>query len=163
LTIQSQQFEGFEKIQICVPATWLIKTAQEIGKDFSSLNHEYTSDTIKHSMGGHSDPKTHGSAALILEDFQRIACIVQEPNFAIIGAVRRVMLINAYAKINDGMTYMYFEEILQSRKNNALRGLTLYKISKPVTLIRFINTVTMNGKTDMSKAKVIAAGGNPDG
>ena len=161
--MQSQQFEGFDKIPVCTPTSWLIKTAQEIGKDFISLTHEYTSDTIKHSMGGHSDLKTHGSATLVLEDFQRISCIVQNPNFAIIGAVRRAMLINAYAKINDGMTYMYFEEILQSRKNNALRGLTLYKISKPVTLIRFINIVTMNNKTDISKARVIAAGGNPDG
>jgi hypothetical protein len=43
---------------------------------------------------------------------------------AIVGAKRKGRLINVYVKAENGMTYLYFEEILQGRKNKALRGCT---------------------------------------
>lgn len=63
----------------------------------------------------------------------------------------------------NGATFLYFEEVLQGRKNKALRGKTLYRVNKPLTLAGFIKIVTMNKKTDISGAKKIAARGHPGG
>jgi hypothetical protein len=37
-------------------------------------------------------------------------------------------------KIDAGITYFYFEQIFDSRKNKALRGSTLYKVTRPAIL-----------------------------
>jgi hypothetical protein len=52
---------------------------------------------------------------------------VKAPDCAVIGAIRKETLINAYAKIDNGITYLYFEEVLFSRRNKSLRGKTFYK------------------------------------
>ena len=153
----------FERTPIARPPVWLIEGAAEIGLDFTSLTHETTNELVMHSMKRHGDPRIHGAAAIVEADFKRIPAIIQAPDMAIIGATRKNARFNAYAKKVDGATFLYFEEVLQSRNNNVLRGKTLYKINKPLTLDEFIKKVTMNDKTDISKAKVIAAGGNPGG
>jgi hypothetical protein len=73
----------------------------------------------------------------------------------LIGAKRKGRLINAYAKTKNGATYLYFEEILRSRKNKAFRGKTFYKVAKQLELEAFIKIVTMNNKTDITGAKKI--------
>jgi hypothetical protein len=78
---------------------------------------------------------------------------------AIIGAKRKGRLINAYAKVESGVTYLYFEEILQGRKNRALRGCTFYKVTRPLTADDVLKNVTRNDKTDISKAKIYNPGG----
>jgi hypothetical protein len=159
----------FEKSVIGKPEPWLIEAAAEIGLDFTSLTHETTNELVLHSMKRHGDPKTHGAATIVETDFERIPTIIQAPDMAIIGATRKDARFNAYAKREAGATFLYFEEVLQSRNNQALRGKTLYKVNKPLDREAFIKTVTMNGKTDISKAaetpfpKVIAVGGNPGG
>ena len=71
------------------------------------------------------------------------------------GAIRKKTLINAYAKIEKYITYMYFEDVLNSRKNKSLRGKTLYKITRPLLFHEFISNVSRNKKTDISKAAII--------
>ena len=74
------------------------------------------------------------------------------------------MLSNAYAKRIDGKTYLYFDEVLDSTHNRALRSRTFYKISKELNMDGFVKIVTMNEKSDVSRAKKnIAAGGRPGG
>ncbi|GHV89161.1 hypothetical protein AGMMS50267_15210 [Spirochaetia bacterium] len=153
----------FDKTIIGKPEQWLIEAAADIGLDFSKLIHEMTNELISHSMKRHGDPKTHGTAAIVMTDFKRIPGIIKEPDYAIIGGIRKDTLLNAYAKSCDGATFLYFEEVLQGRKNKALRGKTLYRVNKPLTLAGFIKIVTMNKKTDISGAKKIATGGHPGG
>jgi hypothetical protein len=73
---------------------------------------------------------------------------------AIIGAKRKGKLINAYTKTENGVTYLYFEEILQGRKNKALRGCAFYKVTRPLTVDDVLKNVTRNDKTDISEAKI---------
>ena len=80
----------------------------------------------------------------------------------IIGADRKGTLINVYAKTDVGITYLYFEEVLKSRKNRVLRGKMFYKVNKSLTFDELVKIVTLNKKTDISRAKK-AAGGHPGG
>jgi hypothetical protein len=100
--------------------------------------------------------------AITEKDFAKIPDVLKSPSLAIIGAKRADILVNAYAKMDSGFTYIYFEEVLNSNRNKSLRSLTFYKIIKPLDMENFERIVTTNEKTDISKAKkIIAAGGNP--
>jgi hypothetical protein len=88
-------------------------------------------------------------------DFDRIPGIVKAPDMAIIGAIRGEAVFNAYVKREDGATYLYYEEVLNSNRNKALRGRTFYKIIKPLDMTGFEKIVTMNEKSDLARAKKI--------
>ena len=152
------------------PEKWLIEAATDIGLDYSRLTHETTNDLIDHSIKRHGDRRFHGSATITLADFERIPDIIKAPDYAAIGTIRKKTLINAYAKIDNGITYLYFDVVLTGRKNKALRGKTLYKITRALSFEEVLKKVTRNGKTDISKAKVLnfknnvqTAGGHPGG
>ena len=160
----------FTKKEISKPEKWLIETATLIGLDFSDFTHETTNEFYDHSMKRHGDYKTHGAATIINADFERILEIVKSPDYAIVGAIRKESLINVYAKIYDEITYFYFEEILTSRRNKGLRGKTLYKVTRPLSFDEVLKNISRNGKTDISKAKILnlhknvqTAGGYPGG
>jgi hypothetical protein len=150
----------FEIILLGKPESWLIDAAASIGLDFAGLTHELTDHFKNHVK------KRHGKGALaILDmDFDRIPGIVKAPDMAIIGVIREGAAINAYTKREAGATYLYFDEVLDSNRNKALRGRTFYKIAKPLDMDNFEKIVIMNGISDLSGAKkVIAAGGHPGG
>ena len=147
---------SFEVETIGKPEKWLIEAAASIGLDYSGLSHEITNEFEKHSMKRHGDPGIHGTAALTGADFDCIPGILKAPDHAIIGAIRKEALINAYAKIESNMTYLYFEEVLRSRRNKALRGKTLYKITRPLSLKEVLRNVSGNGKTDISAARILS-------
>jgi len=48
---------------------------------------------------------------------------------------------------------LYFEEVLAGRKNRALRRKTLFKMKGDIDEKKLASIVTLNGKTDISKAK----------
>jgi len=150
----------FNKTVIGEPAQWLIETAADAGLDYSGLFHETTNELTGHSMKRHGDRNVHGAATITGTDFSSIPEIVKAPDYAVIGAIRKKTLINAYAKIYINITYLYFEDVLKSRKNKALRGKTLYKVTRPLSLKEFLNNVSRNGKTDMSKAAVFIGAAN---
>jgi len=161
---------SFEQTLIGKPEQWLIETGAIIQIDFSKLVHEITNEFINHSIKRHGDPKIHGGATITTEDFDRIADIVKTPDFAIIGAMRKKTLMNAYAKIDNGITFLYFEEVLISRRNKALRGKTFYKVTRQLSLDEVLEKVSRTGKTDISKAVIFhsqinvqPAGGHPGG
>ena len=156
----------FSKTTIGKPEQWLIEAAANIGLDYSKLSHETTNELIDHSIKRHGDRNIHGGATITDSDFLRIPEIVKMPHYAIIGAIRKETLINAYARIHRNITYLYFEEILTGRRNKALRGKTLYKITRPLSFDEFLKNVSRNGKTDISKASILnvqTAGGHPGG
>ena len=142
------------KTVIGKPAEWLIEAAASIGLDYSMLTHETTNELIKHSIKRHGDQNIHGAATIRLMDFDYIPDIVKAPDYAIVGALRKETLINAYAKIVNGITFLYFEDVLKSRKNKSLRGKTLYKVTRPLSFNEFLNNVSRNKKTDTSKATI---------
>jgi hypothetical protein len=71
--------------------------------------------------------------------------------------------INAYAKRDERATYLFFEEVLNSKRNKVLRGRTFYKIIKPLDMENFEKIITMNGITDLTGVIKIATGGHPGG
>ena len=148
----------FSKTEIGKPAKWLIDAAADIGLDFAGFPHEVTNFFYNHVI------KRHGKGALAIteKDFDRIPVIVKAPDMAIVGAIRKGILFNAYAKRFDKETFLYFDDVLNSTHNRALRSRTFYKITKNLDMENFIKIVTMNEKSDISRGKkVIAAGGYP--
>jgi hypothetical protein len=146
------------------PEPWLIEAAVSIGLDFSGLSHETTNHFKTHVMKRHGNPATNGAATITDVDFLRIPAIIKTPDTAIIGAIRRGRLYVIYTKMDAGMTWFYFEQILNSNKNKALRSGTFYKVTRELSLDDILKIVTMNNKTDISKAKIVqTAGGHPGG
>jgi hypothetical protein len=74
---------------------------------------------------------------------------------AIIGAIRWSIPCNIHIKIDMGNTYLYFEDILNSNRNKCLRGRTLYKVTRHLSLDEILKNVVRNEKTDISKAKIV--------
>ena len=149
----------FKRTTIGKPEQWLIEAAASIGLDYSQLTHEITNHFQSHVIKRHGQ----GILAITEKDYEKIPDIVKSPDMAVIGAVREGTLINAYAKRETGATYLYFEEVLDSNRNKALRGRTFFKIIKKIDMKNFERIITMNKITDLSKAKKIAAGGYPGG
>jgi hypothetical protein len=141
-----------ETTKIGKPEPWLLETAASIGLDYSRLTHEITNHFKNHVINRHGDPAKHGTATITDADFANIPAIVQDPDTAIIGAVRFGNLCNVYVRIENGITWLYFDEVLDSKRNKALRSTTLYKITRGLTIDEVLNNVTHNDKTDVSKA-----------
>ena len=150
----------FHKTTIGKPRKWLIEAAADIGLDYSELTHEVTNHFKTHVE------KRHGKGALAIteKDFEKIPEIIRKPDLAIIGIKRKGGIRNVYVKRESGLTYLYYDEMLNSNHNKALRGCTLFKIVKSLNMENLERIVIMNEKTDLSKTKkIIAAGGHPGG
>ncbi|GHV74520.1 hypothetical protein AGMMS49940_18220 [Spirochaetia bacterium] len=145
----------FDKTIIGKPEPWLIEAAAAIGLDFAGLTHETTDHFRNHVINRHGDPAKHGTATVTNLDFDRIPAIVKSPDMAIIGAVRWGNLCNVYIKIEAGITYLYFDEVLDSKRNKALRSSTFYKVTRPLILDEVLKNVARNDKTDISNAKIL--------
>jgi hypothetical protein len=145
------QVNPFHKTTIGKPKKWLIEAAADIGLDYSGLSHEVTNHFKSHVI------KRHGQGALLIteKDFEKIPGIVRNPDLAIIGAIREGALINVYVKMEPGTTFIYFDEVLDSNRNKALRAKTFFKITKPLDMESLEKIVTMNGLTDLTRAKKI--------
>jgi hypothetical protein len=154
----NKKVKAFIKDTIGAPAQWLITAAAEIGLNVSAFVHEITNQFKNHVINRHGDPALHGAATVTDADFYRIPGIIQAPDMAIIGAKRKQETYIVYAKTAPNMTYLYFEQVLYSRKNKALRGSTFYKVTRALTLDEVLKTVSRNEKTDISGAKIYLAG-----
>jgi hypothetical protein len=149
------------------PEQWLIEAAASVGLDFSALTHEITSHFANHGTKRHGNAeaeKAQGQIAVTAADIDRIPDIVKTPDCAIIGIKRRGETLIAYSKqIEDG-TAIYYEEVLDSKKNKALRSKTLYKKMGTVSAETFLKIAANNAHTDVSCVKVVVgAGGRPGG
>jgi hypothetical protein len=122
---------------ISAPAGWLIEAAAGIGLDYSALTHETSDQFEVHVLKRHGNPALHGRATITAADFARIAGIVAAPDMAIIGAIRGNHTGNAYAKFENGLTYLYFGDVLNGKHNSGLRSETFYKITRPISLEHF--------------------------
>jgi hypothetical protein len=158
--------QPFVKTEIGRPEPWLVEAAASIGLDYSGLTHEITTYFVNHSIKRHGNAETEraqGQVAVTPADIDRIPEIVKNPDCAIIGIKRHGETLIAYSKrFNDG-TVIYYEEILNSKKNKALRSKTIYKKMGTVSGETFLKIVANNARTDISAIKMVGAGGNPGG
>ena len=157
----------FEKTTIGKPEQWLIQAAGKAGLDISELTHEVTNYFTSHSIKRHGnvkEEKAQGQLPITPADFARISDIVKNPDCTIINIRRNTEILIAYSKkFKDGTT-IYYEEVLNSKKNKALRSKTIYKKMGTVKSDVFLKIVSNNAHTDVSQIKlVVGAGGNPGG
>jgi hypothetical protein len=149
------------------PEQWLIEAAASVGLDFSALTHEITTYFVNHGIKKHGNAeaeKAQGQVAVMAADIDRIPDIVKSPDCAIIGVKRHEETLIAYSKRFEDGTAIYYEEILDSKKNKALRSKTLYKKKGTVSNETFLKIVANNAHTDVSGVKVVVgAGGRPGG
>jgi hypothetical protein len=146
----------FEATLLGSPEPWLIEAAAFVGLDYSGLTHEITDHFRNHVINRHGDPAKHGAATVTNTDFDMIPAIVKAPDMAVVGAFRRGNLCNAYIRIEADITYFYFDEVLDSKRNKSLRSSTFYKVTRPLSLDDVLKNVSRNNKTDISKAKILA-------
>jgi len=159
----NQYYDGvnpFHKTTIGKPKKWLIDAAAVVGLDYSELFHEVTNHFKAHVKKRHGK----GELAITEKDFEKIPEIIRKPDLAIIGIKRKGGIRNVYVKRDTELTYLYYDEMLNSNHNKALRGCTLFKIVKLLDMENLERIVIMNERTNLSSAiKIIAAGGHPGG
>jgi hypothetical protein len=56
------------------------------------------------------------------------------------------------------MTYIYFEQVLDSHRYQVLRGSTFYKVTRPLSMDDIKKIVIRNDKTDISGAAIVSSG-----
>jgi len=158
---------GLKKTHLGKAEKWLVDEARKVGLDIEGFEHEITNEFVNHVRKNHGNEKTEaarGTVAIKEADFGKIAEIVMEPDFVIVGARRKNEDFMIYVKGMENGTVLYFEEVLRGRTNRSLRGKTMYKLKGNVSRESIINIVTNKGKTDISKAKIaVGTGGQSRG
>jgi len=165
--------DKFFKIPIGKVEKWLVNEAKEVGLDIDGFKHEITNSFITHVMNEHGDEKkekNRGQIAINEEDFKKIPEIINSPDYVMVGGKytkgkSKDKNFLTYAKKLDDDTTLYFEEVLDGKKNRSLRGKTMYKRKGAVNERNFLNIVSNAGNVDLSNAKKInlaATGGYPD-
>jgi len=157
----------FEKKVVGKPERWLVEAAQAAGLDISALAHEVTNYFEYHSVNKHGNiekERLQGQTSITIADFDLIPDIVKKPDCAIINIRRNNDILIAYSKKIEGDTVIYYEEVLNSKRNKALRSKTIYKKMGTVKKDTFLKIVSNSAHTDISQTKtVVGAGGNPGG
>ena len=157
----------FEKTVIGKPEQWLFEAAKAAGLDISGLTHEVTDNFVTHCTKQHGDTeieKARGQLPITSADIELIPDIVKNPDCVIIGIKKYGQIFNAYLKKGANEAVIYYEEVLNSKKNKSLRSKTMYKKMGTVSNEVFVKIVSNNANTDISGTKmVVGAGGNPGG
>jgi hypothetical protein len=147
------------------PEKWLVEAAAEMSLDISGISHEYTNYFVNHSLNRHGDTKAEmdqGQIPITRADIGLIPEVIKDPNYTAIGIKRHGVTLIAYAKFFTDWTMIYLEEVLNSRKNKALRSATMFKKKGKIGMETFIKILSNNAHTDVTGIKkVVGAGGNP--
>jgi len=146
----------FNKTVIGKPAQWLIEFAASIGLNFSDFTHEITNYFVSHSMKKHGNAKlekARGQVAITSADIDRLSDVINIPDYAVIGKNRNNEIFIAYSKRYGDGTVIYYEEVLNSNKNKALRSKTIYKKMGTVSKDSFLKIVANNGRTEILEVK----------
>jgi hypothetical protein len=143
---------------------WLVEAVNDIGIDINGFNHALPQESINHAVKSHSSPeieKNNGQKVLKPEDFEKVNAIIKNPDYTMVGVKKGDQDIIAYAKTFDDGTFIYIEEIVNSKKQpKSLVAKTLYNRNKRVDSVKFRNII--GNRTDVSNGKIIVgAGGNP--
>jgi hypothetical protein len=163
-----KQLDELKKWKLGKAEKWLVDHAKEAGIDIDGYEHEITDYFKNHVLNRHGDQEKEdffGQIAVKEDDFNTIADIVKNPDRAIIGAKRNGEDVLFYVKKMEDGSSLYLENILNSKKNKSLRGKTFYRKKNDIDEGALLNIASGNGRTDISKAKIIVdphrTGGNP--
>jgi hypothetical protein len=146
---------------------WLVDHAKDIGIDIDGFEHEITDYFKRHVLKEHGNlekERAKGQIAVNENDFEKISEIVGNPTLVMIGAKRDNKNVIYYVKKMEDVTFLYTEEILFGNKNKGLQSKTMYKRKKDINEKIFKNIVSMNKRTDITKAIIVGpvgTGSNP--
>jgi len=146
----------FIKTVIGKPAQWLIEASASIGLCFVGLTHEVTNHFVNHSIKKHGNvnlEKSRGQIAITFADIEQLPDIVKNPDYATIGKKGSNEIIIAYSKRYKDGTVVYYEDVLNSNKNKALRSKTVYKKIGTMSYETFLKIVANNGRTEILTQK----------
>lgn len=137
-------------------ADWFVDIAKQSGFDFSGYEHETTNHFENHVLKEHGRGNENDPANVPVEqkDFDRIKDIIDSPDFIAFGVKREGEDRVIYAKSFDDGTTLYFEEILDGKKNKKLRGKTMFKRTDKVTGEKLKKILSSNRKNDVSEMKI---------
>lgn len=137
-------------------ADWFVDIAKQSGFDFSGYEHETTNHFENHVLNEHGRGNENDPANVPVEqkDFDRIKDIIDSPDFIAFGVKREGEDRVIYAKSFDDGTTLYFEEILDGKKNKKLRGKTMFKRTDKVTGEKLKKILSSNRKNDVSEMKI---------
>ena len=156
-----------EKTVIGKPEQWLVEAAATIGLDFAELIHEITDNFVSHCKNEHGNTeieKARGQLPITSTDIELIPNIVKNPDCVIIGIKKYGKIFNAYLKRGANGAVIFYEEVLNSKRNKSLRSKTMFIKLGTVSNETFLKIVSNNANTDISGTKtVVGAGGNPGG
>jgi hypothetical protein len=161
---RQEKLNNFRKWSVGKAAEWLVDHAMKKGIDIRGFEHEISNYFINHVLKEHGNPereKARGQIAINEDDFDKISDIVENPDYAMIGAKRDGKDVLYYVKNMDDGTTLYVENVIN---NKGLLGKTMFKRVKNINKDNFKNIVSMNNRTDVSKAKIVSpvgTGGNP--
>jgi len=164
---RQEKINDFKKWSVGKAAKWLVDCAKEAQIDIDGFEHEISNYFQNHVLKEHGNPereKARGQIAINEDDFEKISSIVENPDHAMIGAKRDGKDVLYYVKKMDDGTTLYVENVINDKDNKGLFGKTMFKKAKNVSKDNFKNIVSMNNRTDVSKAKIVSpvgTGGNP--
>lgn len=146
--------EQFIKLNLSPVSDWLIKKEKEVGIDISGYMHQITTDFMKHTLNNHGDEKSEeqrGNIAITEDDFTNIQSVFEKPDLVVLGLRRKNEDMIIYTKKLEDGTTVYMEEILSSKKNQALRSKTMYKSKNEISIEKLEKILRENKQNDCSK------------
>ena len=146
--------EQFIKLNLSPASDWLIKKEKEVGIDISGYMHQITTDFMKHTLNNHGDEKSEeqrGNIAITEDDFTNIQSVFEKPDLVVFGLRRKNEDMIIYTKKLEDGTTVYMEEILSSKKNQALRSKTMYKSKNEISIEKLEKILRENKQNDCSK------------
>lgn len=148
--------KDFERKSQGKVSEWFVDVAKKSGFDFSDYEHETTNHFENHVLNEHGKGKEKDPANIPVEpsDFEKINEIINEPDFIAFGVKREGEDRVIYAKSFDNGSTLYFEEILDGKKNKKLRGKTMFKRKDNVTGEKLKKILSSNSKNDISGIKI---------
>ena len=146
--------EQFIKLNLSPASDWLIKKEKEVGIDISGYMHQITTDFMKHTLNNHGDEKSEeqrGNIAITEDDFTNIQSVFEKPDLVVFGLRRKNEDMIIYTKKLEDGTTVYMEEILSSKKNQALRSKTMNKSKNEISIEKLEKILRENKQNDCSK------------
>ena len=162
---------SFSKIDFGTVEQWQIEEAKDIGLDLSDYKHQLTSEFITHVIKHHGNQITEasrGNVAITKDDLKSINEIITSADRVVYGVTRKEIVAGQlidrqriiYAKNQTDGTSLYFEEVLEGKKNKRLRGKTFFKRNGSIDDNTLLLILGNNKKRDNIEKAIIKA--HPD-
>lgn len=157
---------SFSKIDFGTVEQWQIEEAKDIGLDLSDYKHQITSEFITHVIKHHGNQITEasrGNIAITKDDLKSINEMITSADRVVYGVTRKEIVAGQlidrqriiYAKNQPDGTSLYFEEVLEGKKNKRLRGKTFFKRNGSIDDKSLLAILGNNKKRDNIEKAII--------